>query len=94
MKAINFIKIKHRVRRSVYPTNRVKRGIRQVLFPYRSHRLPNLINLSTPTPVYVPTFIFGGLSILLGLIADLLAINRKHLEEIMYRVRRLEMNLT
>ena len=35
MKAINFIKIKHRVRRSVYPTNRVKHGVRQVLFPYR-----------------------------------------------------------
>lgn len=34
MKIISLIKIKHRVRRSVYPTNRVKHGIRQVLFPY------------------------------------------------------------
>lgn len=31
---------------------------------------------------------FAGLSILIGFIADLLAINRRHLEEILYEVRR------
>jgi len=34
--------------------------------------------------------IFGGFSILLGLISDIIAINRRHLEEILFRVRRLE----
>lgn len=34
--------------------------------------------------------VFGGLSILIGLISDIIAINRKHLEEILYRVKRLE----
>ena len=34
---------------------------------------------------------FGGLSILIGFISDILAINRRHLEEILYRVRRLEL---
>ncbi len=33
----------------------------------------------------------GGMSILLGFIADLLAINRKYLEEILYRVKRIEL---
>ena len=32
--------------------------------------------------------IAGGMSILLGLIADLLAINRRHLEEILYRLKK------
>jgi len=32
--------------------------------------------------------IFGGFSILLGLIADLLAINRRYLEEILYFTRK------
>jgi len=35
--------------------------------------------------------IAGGLSILLGWIADLLAINRKYLEDIQYRVKKLEL---
>jgi len=34
--------------------------------------------------------VFGGLSILIGLIADLLAINRRHLEEILYHVKKLD----
>ena len=32
--------------------------------------------------------VFGGLSILLGFISDLIAINRRHVEEILYRVRK------
>ncbi|MEK6952382.1 MAG: glycosyltransferase family 2 protein [Nanoarchaeota archaeon] len=35
--------------------------------------------------------IAGGLSVLLGWIADLLAINRKYLEDIQYRVKKLEL---
>ena len=34
--------------------------------------------------------IFGGFSILLGFIADLIAINRKYLEEVLYKLRKLE----
>lgn len=36
--------------------------------------------------------VFGGLSILIGLISDIIAINRKHLEEILYRLKSLEFN--
>lgn len=36
--------------------------------------------------------VFGGFSILIGLISDIIAINRKHLEEILYRVKHLEFN--
>jgi len=32
--------------------------------------------------------VFGGLSILLGFISDLIAINRRHIEEILYRLRK------
>ncbi len=34
----------------------------------------------------------GGLSVLLGLISDLISINRKYLEEIMYKVKKLELD--
>lgn len=34
--------------------------------------------------------VFGGLSVLIGLISDIIAINRKHLEEILYRVKSVE----
>jgi glycosyltransferase involved in cell wall biosynthesis len=33
---------------------------------------------------------FGGLSILLGLLSDIIATNRRHLEEILYRLKKLE----
>ncbi len=36
--------------------------------------------------------VFGGFSIFLGFIADLLAINRRHLEEILYRMKKAEFN--
>jgi len=42
----NFIKIKHRVRRSVCPNNRVKHGVRQVLFPYEITIEEKYINFS------------------------------------------------
>ena len=35
--------------------------------------------------------IFGGLSVFLGFIADMLATNRRYLEEILYKVRRGEL---
>lgn len=38
----------------------------------------------------VMLMVFGGLSVLIGLISDILAINRRHLEEILYRVKKLE----
>jgi len=37
---------KHRVRRSVNPTNHVKHGVRQVLFPYSYSNELNFINLT------------------------------------------------
>jgi glycosyltransferase involved in cell wall biosynthesis len=33
---------------------------------------------------------FGGFSILIGLLSDIIAINRRHLEEIIYRVKKIE----
>ena len=42
----NSKEIKYRVRRSVNPTNHVKRGIRQVLFPYDSLTQSTNLNLS------------------------------------------------
>ena len=35
---------------------------------------------------------FGGLSILLGFISDLIAINRRHLEDLLYRVKKSEID--
>lgn len=35
---------------------------------------------------------FGGFSILIGFIADVIAINRRHLEEILYRVKQIELS--
>ena len=35
--------------------------------------------------------VFGGLSVLLGFISDIIATNRRHLEEILYKVKRLEL---
>jgi len=46
MSNINFEEDKYRVRRSVYPTNRVKHGIRQVLFPYDLSMSIELIKFS------------------------------------------------
>ncbi len=43
---LNFKKDKHRVRRSVNPTNHVKRGVRQVLFPYEFYKVLDNLNLS------------------------------------------------
>lgn len=40
--------------------------------------------------VGIMLIVFGGLSVLIGLISDIIAINRKHLEEILYRVKALE----
>lgn len=37
--------------------------------------------------------IFGGLSVFLGFIADMLATNRRYLEEILYRIRKAELRL-
>ncbi len=34
---------------------------------------------------------FGGMSILLGFISDIIAINRKHLEDIQYRIKKIEL---
>jgi hypothetical protein len=39
-------KIKNRVRGSVNPTNHVKRGIRQVPFPYKKHKESKYLKLS------------------------------------------------
>jgi len=41
-----FLEVKYRVRRSVNPTNHVKHGIRQVLFPYKIYNNSKLLNLS------------------------------------------------
>ncbi|MBS3084064.1 glycosyltransferase family 2 protein [Candidatus Pacearchaeota archaeon] len=40
--------------------------------------------------VGVMLMVFGGMSILIGLISDILAINRKHLEEILYHIKKLD----
>ena len=46
MSNINFEEDKYGVRRSVNPTNRVKHGIRQVLFPYDLSMSIELIKFS------------------------------------------------
>ena len=45
----NFLENKNRVRASVNPTNHVKRGVRQVAFPYDIYITTNFINLSFDT---------------------------------------------
>ncbi len=35
--------------------------------------------------------VFGGLSVLLGFLSDLIAMNREHLEEILYRIKKIEL---
>ena len=46
MKSFKIKRDENRVRGSVYPTNRVKHGIRQVPFPYNTHRYSEFIKLS------------------------------------------------
>ncbi len=48
---LNFNKNKHRVRRSVNPTNHVKRGVRQVLFPYMLLNVTDNLNVSVFTEI-------------------------------------------